>query len=343
MTSSTGSRLPLLADEFGSFPMPGRNPTNWTLEQPHRRSVRSVPLRETNRTEDISGAAPGTTAIFRSSRYTHKPQSLGLMTQDIDGARPGPLHGVRDFHGSISTLKSSPSPAAHEPAQPAVVADYAIQLSSSPHRNKTATINPRSQRSVNPLNPQYVLPSLHPSGVGSAFDRTGSSLLNHSASSANNNALVPRDVLLIDDIPGTRSKKVYTRSVERSPLYTDDIPKRYLPVHRSQRNTTLNLVTDDILHPQDLPQRAARGTNPNSPVYQIVTYPEGATENLYRWSPPQNGKKGIAPSSILVSIGKIDGSEPKKPKPLRNDQPLLSLRTEDVDGAKPGNPYKTKM
>ena len=337
MTATDSHRLPLLADEFGSFPMPGRNPTNWTLEQPHRRSVRSNPLRETNRTEDIAGAAPGTTAIFRSSRYTHKPQSLGLTTQDIDGAKPMLLHGVREF-----TVKSSST------SPQAATADLDTSLSSPDRRNKTATINPRSQRSVNPLNPQYVLPTLSQTSVNRSAN-SPSTLYDMSGSlDRSGRDEARRDVMQIDDIPGTRSKKVYTRSVERSPLYTDDIPKRYLPVNRSKRDTTLNLVTEDILHPQDLPQRAARGTNPNSPVYQIVTYPEGATDNLYRWSPSNTTQGGggstkAVASSVIVSIGKIDGSEPRKPKPLRKDQPLLSLRTEDVDGAKPGNPYKTKQ
>lgn len=327
--TQAAQRLPLIGDEFGSYPMqPQRNPTNWTLEQPHRRATRGAALRTTNETKDIAGATTGTTAIFQASRYTHKAQSLALTTAGIDGAKPATLHGVREHSTQPGHTSST-----NETLQTSIAAVGAKNA-------RSATVHPNSQRSVNPLNPEYMLPSIH-AGGNQSLNLSG--LQSSSASHQVSPSRVEKDVLCIDDIPGTRAKRPYQRAEARSPLYTDDIPKKYLPVHRSQRDTTLNLVTADILHPQDSPERPARGTDPNKPVYEITTYPEGSTNNLYRWSPKNSVTSPANSSAVKLTIGHIDGSDPRKAKALRNDRPMLSLRTEDVDGAKSGDPYKTKM
>lgn len=126
----------------------------------------------------------------------------------------------------------------------------------------------------------------------------------------------------LSDIPGTKAKPQRTRTVERNPLDYSDVPLSRagaMEEARKRKTVSKNLETRDINGPSHADH--ARGTNPLEPSYKL-THPHGDNRGT-------------------VCIGPIDGSKPKGLPPARKDRPLMSLRSDDIDGARPGNhlPY----
>lgn len=122
--------------------------------------------------------------------------------------------------------------------------------------------------------------------------------------------------LKTDDIAGTRPKPRYTRQHEVNPLDYSDIPYSTAGSHlalRKRKSPSMALETRDIA---DSHNRSHRSTNPLEPQY-VLQGPLTAEQR------------------VAVTIGPIDGAKPREPPPMRKDQPLLSLRSDDVDGAKP--------
>lgn len=176
-------------------------------------------------------------------------------------------------------------------------------------RCTSGVVHLTTQRNVNPLSPTYHLPSIS-SGVDRALREEDARNTSLSVNSP------PRDTMRVSDIAGTKAKTAYTRQFPKDPMDTTDIPKKNQ--RRSQRNESQALYTSDIMRgPETFSSK--RQTNPLAPEYVVhVT----------------NTKTAV--------IGDILGSHSKPFKSLRNDRPMLSLRADDVDGARPGDPYKKK-
>lgn len=162
-------------------------------------------------------------------------------------------------------------------------------------------------RIVNPLNPVY---NIAPSKV------------------ALPPAPPPRcDPLKIDDIPGTHAKKPRELSLNRNTLDTTDIPLSTagsLTASRKRKTTSQMLETRDITHPPELEVepflKNPRGTNPLDPVYKL-----SAPRTLHL--------AGVQKQAF--QIGPVDGSRSKPRTHERKDRPMLSLRSDDIDGARP--------
>lgn len=248
-------------DEFSEYPMP-QKATNWTIPN-SKRHVRATPLRETNITRDIDGAVPGTTVYFKARRFTAKPNLF--TTKDIPGATTHTLHPLR--------------------AKPL---DTSLKTSDI-ERCTSGVIHLCTDRNVNPLKPSYHLPSIN-AGIVRQL-RQEEAL--HAQQSP------PRDCMKLSDIEGTRAKLAYTRSHPRDPLDVSDIPK-HSKVHRSKRDTSMSMVTSDIMHGPDGGVAGRRHTNPLHPEYVVAL-----------------------PGHHTMTLGDISGSHSTPSKPLRKDQPML--------------------
>jgi hypothetical protein len=160
-------------------------------------------------------------------------------------------------------------------------------------------------RVVDPLNPVYPLPSVK-----------------HRLPTPPKQK---RDPLKTCDIPGTKAVRKQERTLVRNPLDYSDVPLSTagsLTLARKRCTTGLSLETKDINSPASLEfHQSTRQTNPLEPQYRIFV-PPGAEKTTW-------------------SIGEVNGSHPRKLKESRTDRPLLSLRSDDIDGAKATNhiPY----
>jgi hypothetical protein len=169
-----------------------------------------------------------------------------------------------------------------------------------------------THRNVNPLSPTYHLPSISPA-VARALRQTDPSMTAGTSLHS-----PPRDTMKISDIGGTRAKLAYTRQHPRDPLDCSDIPQKHPNERRSRRTESNALTTSDIMRgPDHLTSR--RETNPLLPEYSVPL-----------------------PNHKTMVIGDVSGSHSTPFKPLRKDRPMLSLRSDDVEGARPGDPYKKK-
>lgn len=238
------------------------------------------------------------------------------LTRDIDGAVSGTtvyfkarrftnkpnLFGTQDISGATTATLH---PQRSKPM------DMSLQTKDI-DRCTSGVVHLTTQRNVNPLNPTYHLPS-----ISAAVTRA-------LRQEENKNALAsihspPRDPMKLSDIDGTRAKLAYTRRCPRDPLDCSDIPvSKHANSRRSHRTESSALCTSDIMRGPDH-RSSKRETNPLAPEYSVPTS-----------------------NHQTVVIGDVAGSHSKPFKALRKDRPMLSLRADDVDGAKPGDPYKKK-
>ena len=119
------------------------------------------------------------------------------------------------------------------------------------------------------------------------------------------------ETLKIHDIEGTRPKPLWRRSEIRNPLDYSDVPLSHAGARqelRKRKTESKMLTTADIM--RDDKHYTNRHVSPLDPSY-------------------------VVPGGYEV-IGAIEGSKPKTMPPQRKDRPMLSLRSDDIDGCKPG-------
>lgn len=234
-------------------------------------------------------------------------------TRDIDGAFPGTtvyFKARRFCHKpnlfGTQDIAGATSPVLHpERKKPT---DMSLKTSDIP-RCAPGVVHLVTQRTVDPLAPSYALPSIHP--TVKHFLQTEASATTHQSP--------PRDHMRLSDIQGTKAKLAYARHAPHDPLDYSDVPK-HSTAQRSHRQTSTALVTADIVSPSSTHNAFARHTNPLSPTYVVP----------------------VGSGHLTAVIGEVPGSKSASPKPLRSDRPMLSLRSDDVDGARPGDPYRKK-
>ena len=261
-------------DDF-DYPMPKRE-TNWTMGKDAKKPPRAPHV--SNRTDDIDGAAAGTTRLYQSKKFQHKPDLYG--SADIDGASPTRL-----------------CPKTVNKRNDASLNNRDIEHS-FPESKLFAT-----PRIVSPLDPVYPLPQVR-----------------HRAPTP---PKMVRETMKISDIDGTKAKHQRLRTVERNPLDYSDVPlSRAGAANESRRRVTpsMALETRDITGPAGHHVLSHRRTNPLEPEYRVP-------------GPPGAGSP--------FTLGPVPGAKSSGMKPMRADQPMLSLKSDDISGAKPGNhlPY----
>jgi hypothetical protein len=260
-------------DDF-EYPMPQRA-TNWTLPNENRRRAADRPPRPINQTQDISGASTGTTALYRSTQFTHKPSLYNPA--DIAGAAPKQQIPKEVRKPNDRNLKNEDIEHSFPESK----------LFSTP-------------RTVDPLYPVYKLPDVHKRLPTPPVQK--------------------HETMKVHDIEGTSPKPLWKRSEVRNPLDYSDIPLSHAGGRaelRKRQTESKALVTEDIT--TQYKRVTSRHVSPLDPAYSVPGPVPGRTE----------------------TVGGILGSHPKQPPPLRSDRPLLSLRSEDIDGCKPGShvPY----
>eukprot|EP00331_Platyophrya_macrostoma_P010254 CAMPEP_0176408924 /NCGR_PEP_ID=MMETSP0127-20121128/2223_1 /TAXON_ID=938130 /ORGANISM="Platyophrya macrostoma, Strain WH" /LENGTH=286 /DNA_ID=CAMNT_0017788267 /DNA_START=199 /DNA_END=1059 /DNA_ORIENTATION=+ len=271
-----------------------------------------TPKRATNWTlSDAKRVAPS----FRET-----PLRLTNATADIEGAVPGTTEyfKARRFVNKPQLFQTQDIPGATAPVlhpdRRNKPLDPSLRTADIP-RATPGIVHLPTQRSTDPLMPTYKLPSINP-----RVQRLVETFTEQDTLVTSSTRSPPRDPLKTGDIPGTRAKQAYTRRHPRDPLDFSDVPKR-AHVSKSHRHDTLALVTADINRPPELESPFTRHTNPLSPQYSVPS--------------------GNAARPAVV-IGDIPGSKSASPKGLRSDRPMLSLRSDDIEGARPGDPYKKK-
>jgi hypothetical protein len=295
--------------------------------QPLEGSAKPPPIRQPHLTTmvgDIDGAAAASTRQYTiSKRFVNRPD---LYTpKDIHGAQPARLTS-EVAGGLIAAPAGGSAPAAGSSLSRGTLGgsgsgaggDRSLRTRDIDHCYPESKVF-ATPRSVNPLDPQYAMPKR--TMVPAAFapmptvDTTSKQAL--AAGS-------PRDPLRLDDIVGTRPVRRFSErgaSQHRSPLDTADIALSTagsLTAQRKRKTVSRALETRDITHPPELDvgpfTSKPRGTNPLEPNYKVFC------------------PKGVDPTTW--SVGAVDGSHPKPPKPQRADRPMFSLRTDDIDGCK---------
>lgn len=246
-----------------------------------------------------------------SKRRTHLSSSTRPVnrTDDIDGAKSGTTSTYR-------AARFTHKPPLYQP-QDIQGASPTKQIPETVKKPNDRIVNNRdiehsfpesklftTPRVVNPLDPQYPLPVVRQRLPTPPPQKT--------------------QTLKVHDIPGTRAKPAYTRTTERNPLDYSDVPLSRagaLSEARRRKTPSMNLDTKDINagtvghHPRP------RDSNPLDPEYRVPL-------------------PAAAPSRT-ATIGPVPGAKPREMPPTRKDRPLLSLRSDDIDGAKPGShlPY----
>lgn len=263
----------MLTDDF-DYPMPKRE-TNWTLrgEEQARSKQRAAAAKTTNRTDDIEGAASGTTALYRTRQYMHKPNLFNVS--DIGGA----------------------SPQRQIPADVAKPNDRILRNNDIDHSFPESKLF-STPRIVDLMCPQYKLPAVRYRPPTPQEPK--------------------RDTLKISDIEGTRPKPHWVRSSVTNPLDYSDIPFSTAGSHgdlQKRKSPSMNLTTKDI---NEVRKPLHRTVNPLNPEYELTL-----------------------PNATKITIGEIPKSKPREPAPQRQDRPLMSLRSADIEGCQSGNnvPY----
>jgi hypothetical protein len=244
-------------------------------------------------------------------RQTHLSSSSRQMnrTDDISGAQAGTTASFRAARFNhkpnlfVTGDISGASPTRQIPERVTKPNDRNINNRDIEHSYPESKLF-STPRVVNPLEPVYPLP-----------------VVRHRLPTP---PVQKHDPMRINDIPGTHAKPPRTRVVERNPLDYSDVPLSRagaLSESRKRKTTSMNLDTQDINNgPVSLFK--PRDTNPLNPQYTIsLPTPSGA--------------------SVKAVIGTVAGSRPREMPAARTDRPGLSLRSDDIDGAKPGGhlPY----
>lgn len=260
-----------------------------------------VPKRETNWT--LKEESKRQTRLSTSTRPVNR-------TDDIDGARAGSTANYRaakfTHKPPLATTQdiAGATPARHIPERVNKPNDRNVNNRDIEHSFPESKLF-STPRVVNPLDPQYPLP-----------------VVRHRQPTPPPQKACTNQ---IHDIPGTKAKPAHTRTVERNPLDYSDVPlSRAGALSDSRKRKTLsqNLDTKDINQGSGSHARRPRDSNPLDPVYQV-------------------GLPAAAGAQGTTVIGPVSGSKPRTLPPQRTDRPMMCLRSDDIDGAKPGNhlPY----
>lgn len=300
------SRGPI-PDDF-EYPTAQRE-TLWTLQDKKLTTMqrRNQP-RNPNDVGDIAGTSSGTTAVYRAVKtFTHKPNLFD--NSSIEGSAPRRLVPAElSSHNSLidKSLRTSDLPAAAPNAQ-----QFQTKRCTDPLQPSYQVASKYVSASTDPAAAQNLL-------IGS---QNQSHLLPNIATtgSTNTNSKLERDVLKIDDIFGTRAADnrsntiIRTSSPPRDNINYSDVPlSTAMAKHRSRNCGSMALVTSDICKNDIVTLQSTRNTNPLSPVYTVT------------------GAKGQ-----LTTVGDVVGSKPRPRAGLRTDRPMLSLRSDDIEGAQP--------
>ena len=280
-----------------------RNGVNWTLSNA-KRSFATVGGQQTyvhdvTNISDIVGASASTTQKYvYTQRFADKPTFYSPA--DVDGSAPRP----------------------QVPAKPvgfaALGQDRALQNRDIEHCYPESKLF-STPRIVNPLNPVYNLPPCKHALPPPAPAR--------------------RDPLAIDDIAGTRARKARVdlskTTHHHDTLDTTDIALSTagsMSAARKRKSNSRMMETRDITHPPELDVepflKNPRGTNPLAPVYRLSA-PRGAAAAAMAC--------GVSAEALAreLTVGPVAGSAPKPRADERRDRPLLSLRADDIVGARP--------
>lgn len=250
-----------------------------------------------------------------------KEHSLSLMTEDIDRAAPHYAHlqylqkpdlavGCTDPDHFGSRARTHYPPMDRRPRDLSLTtAD--IELAQSKAKK------PKGNRHVDPICPNYELPSCHMRPVTPP-------------------RFNGRHLHDIGDIEHSRPKvRIPTRNYSRDPNDASDI--EYASANyqeRVHRQTRTGLRQDRTFNVKDINEGKpvqARSTNPLDPVYKV---PTTATTSLHaRFNEEAAAGVGMPPREA-EEHGHVHGSKPRKLQ-WDNGEPLFSLLREDIAGTVP--------
>jgi hypothetical protein len=233
-----------------------------------------------------------------------------LNLSDIDGAQAKPRHPIevsRDNYTLSTSDIDGGVPQRLIPNQVNKPNDRHLKnddiKDSQPYRNRMVT-----NRVLNPLNPDYQL------------------------SQVTIRPLTPpkntKDTMRVTDInndPDYPSKKLPSRTRDHI-NYHDAVGNYTSQPKLRPRNTQVPTPLDVQDINGDGIFKTARSTNPLSPRYHYDRPPSGT---IIQQRKQEENK--------LWSIGNIPDSHPRKLPSLRNDRPLFSLKTEDIEFMKRSN------
>ena len=224
---------------------------------------------------------------------TKRNWSLNNYTLDISGASPrklAPFTKKPDFSNTNEDIeKSSPSPKAKYLNKPDFTLSNQGIEKSSPRGHHCF----KTSRHVNPLEPEYPLPTCH-----TPFEPYQPKFL--------------RNSIDVSDIVGAQPKK-YLKWEKRDNLniFNDEKEKKKL-----EKRTEANKKPYDYLDFRDVYVNKSfsnRKTSPLDPEYTMCF----------------NG-------GVKYTYGEIEGSKPVVFSKYHNEKTGCNLKTEDIEGAKPG-------
>mmetsp|Transcript_8966 Transcript_8966/g.9719 ORF Transcript_8966/g.9719 Transcript_8966/m.9719 type:complete len:445 (-) Transcript_8966:109-1443(-) len=206
-------------------------------------------MRDPNNITDIDGAQ----SAPRYRLFTNKPQ---FLTTDVEGAVPKPHTRTRNVRDN--TL-------------------YIDDIEGTRHTIKDRMM--RTKRSLNPLDPQYPLPSFAPvEPTETKFIKDPQHIEDiEGARSKSKKEFSTRDVLGIDDIEGVRPGLKHRKLLET--IQTRDI------LSNGDLKTKVPKITD----------RTERVTDPNNPVYRF----QGLEIYDDKYTKPKEPKKFIVDNNLL--------------------------------------------
>jgi len=232
---------------------------------------------------------------------SNREWSLNLYNLDIKGSSPrkfGLLTKKIDFTNNNKDIdKSSPSQLFKK-----VIPNYSLSCKdipgATPHHLKA-----NIARCTNPLNPKYNLPKTETTKQEENKD-------------GNKKPKFIKDNLKIDDIEGTRPKKVGNLFL-RNNMNNDDIKGSY-PKQRYVRKELFNSM--DYSDIQKIKHKRKVDLNPLNPVYN--------------WNYSINNMNYI--------VGPIEKNQPKPFSDIKYKFPY-NLSNEDIEGSKPGSKNKFRI
>jgi len=232
---------------------------------------------------------------------SNREWSLNLYNLDIKGSSPrkfGLLTKKIDFTNNNKDIeKSSPSQLFKK-----VIPNYSLSCKdipgATPHHLKA-----NIARCTNPLNPKYNLPKTETTKQEENKD-------------GNKKPKFIKDNLKIDDIEGTRPKKVGNLFL-RNNMNNDDIKGSY-PKQRYVRKELFNSM--DYSDIQKIKHKRKVDLNPLNPVYN--------------WNYSIN--------NVNYNVGPIEKNQPKPFSDIKYKFPY-NLSNEDIEGSKPGSKNKFRI
>ena len=229
---------------------------------------------------------------------TKREWSLNLYNLDIQGSSPrkfGILNKKIDFTNTNQDIeKSSPSPLFKKIVPNYLLSNEGIEGSSPSH------LKFKILRCTNPLNPKYNLPKTE-----IKKDETGYKKIKFI-----------RDTLKIDDIEGTKPKKMGNFFLRNS-LNKDDIKESFPKQRYIRKEKNNNIDFRDI---QKIKHKRKLELNPLDPVYN--------------WNYEINNRR--------YYVGPIEKNKPKPFYDFKYKRPF-NLSNEDIEGTKPESKNRYRL